>query len=127
MVASFPNTRSALRDLDSANFVRVRAWSVGDPSRKNTTYQASAPILIAISQASVVGGRITTRLLKAGTGSCARLFGNSFRSFVQKSEQPGSRFNVLSCQSPFVFAAVAHGRNHEPEVFGNVRFSVGKV
>jgi hypothetical protein len=97
-----------------ADFARAgRGASAVSFHGKNTRLKASAPAIIIrqIKQASSVGGLIAARLLRTGTGSCARFFVNSFRSFVQKSEQPASCFNVRLGNPPFVFAAV-HGPNH---------------
>lgn len=118
---------SRVRALCPVNLVRARAWSVGGLFQwKNTSIQASSPaVLISqFKQASSVGGLIATRLLRTGTGSCARFFGNSFRSFVQKSEQPASC--LRQCFVLPVWLPPVHRQHHDNREFVNVRNQVGK-
>lgn len=116
VAASFANTRSALRDLDSANFVRAgRGALVGTFQWKNTTYQALAPVIILCET-----GRHTRQPQSLPVPRQAwglRLFGNLFRALIEPLQKPSRVVHVLLRQSPFVFAAVHEQQRSERNVF----------
>ena len=118
MSASFLNTLSAAhpaRSLVASPFVSVssvvRVSGRSFNAFRQTGHHAALILIRKFKQASSVGGLIATRLLRTGTGSCARFYRNcSLSRRVQPSKQTLGIRHILVRQSPFV-SSVRHEQN----------------